>query len=285
MSHISLILLLLLLFATIICFCITLLRHPPGVEDPKICITTSRDPSSKLREFTKELRLIFPTSHRINRGNTKVAELVRTHIRQPLSRVFLFCIVVLVLVMIMMLMMTSTLMIVTATKVDTCRRSAFTDLIIVQEHRGIPVGLIVSHLPFGPTAHFAIVNPVLRHDLPERHTVSEAYPHLVFHNFETKLGQRVKSVLRFLFPVPKTESKRVMSFVNQKDYISFRHHTYVGETITPCTLWAELTWEAPDSASRLVSFDADSYSYNVEVRCGDAESGASHDQSNTNLDW
>ena len=32
---------------------------------------------------------------------------------------------------------------------------------------------------------------------------------------------------------------------------------------------------APDSASRLVSFDADSYSHNVEVRSGDAESGAS----------
>ena len=35
-------------------------------------------------------------------------------------------------------------------------------------------------------------------------------------------------------------------------------------------------YEAPDSASRLVSFDADSYSHNVEVRSGDAESGASH---------
>ena len=34
--------------------------------------------------------------------------------------------------------------------------------------------------------------------------------------------------------------------------------------------------EAPDSASRLVSFDADSYSHNVEVRSGDAESGASY---------
>ena len=37
------------------------------------------------------------------------------------------------------------------------------------------------------------------------------------------------------------------------------------------------TCEAPDSASRLVSFDADSYSHTVEVRSGDAESGASVD--------
>jgi len=156
-----------------------------GLEDPKICITTSRDPSSKLREFTKELRLIFPTSHRINRGNTKISELV-----------------------------------------DTCRRSAFTDIIIVQEHRGVPVGLVVSHLPYGPTAQFAIANPVLRHDLPEKHTISEAYPHLIFDNFETKLGLRFQSILKYLFPVPKPDSKRVMSFINQRDYISFRHHTY-----------------------------------------------------------
>ena len=33
-----------------------------GVEDPKIVITTSRDPSSKLKQFAKELRLIFPNS-------------------------------------------------------------------------------------------------------------------------------------------------------------------------------------------------------------------------------
>ncbi len=52
--------------------------------------------------------------------------------------------------------------------------------------------------------------------------VSEAYPHIVFHNFQTPLGARVKNVLRYLFPVPKEESRRVMSFVNTNDYISFR---------------------------------------------------------------
>ena len=44
-------------------------------------------------------------------------------------------------------------------------------------------------------------------------------------------------------------------------------------------LWIPVSvssYEAPDSASRLVSFDADSYSHNVEVRSGDAESGASY---------
>ena len=38
-----------------------------GVEDPKIMITTSRDPSSKLKQFAKEMRLLFPGAQRLNR--------------------------------------------------------------------------------------------------------------------------------------------------------------------------------------------------------------------------
>ena len=46
-----------------------------GILDPKILITTSRDPSSRLLQFAKEMRLVFPSSHRINRGNYVVKEL------------------------------------------------------------------------------------------------------------------------------------------------------------------------------------------------------------------
>ena len=34
------------------------------------------------------------------------------------------------------------------------------------------------------------------------------------------------SVLKYLFPVPKDESKRVMTFANENDFISFRHHNF-----------------------------------------------------------
>lgn len=43
-----------------------------GVQDPKILLTTSRDPSSRLTQFVKELRLLLPNSQRINRGNVVV---------------------------------------------------------------------------------------------------------------------------------------------------------------------------------------------------------------------
>lgn len=38
--------------------------------------------------------------------------------------------------------------------VASCRSHDFTDVIFVQEVRGIPTRIIISHLPFGPTAYF-----------------------------------------------------------------------------------------------------------------------------------
>ncbi|KAI8929345.1 anticodon-binding protein [Entophlyctis helioformis] len=156
-----------------------------GEVDPKILVTTSRDPSSRLQQFAKEMKLMFPNSQRMNRGNYVVEDIV-----------------------------------------DACRKSDATDLIIFHEHRGQPDGMVISHFPYGPTAYFTLHNVVLRHDIPDRGTVSEQFPHLIFDKFNSKLGQRVQNILKYLFPVPKEDSKRVMTFANQADYISFRHHVY-----------------------------------------------------------
>ena len=53
------------------------------------------------------------------------------------------------------------------------------------------LGLIICHLPHGPTAYFTISDLVMRHDIPNIGNMSEAYPNLVFHNFKTRLGERV----------------------------------------------------------------------------------------------
>eukprot|EP00123_Amoebidium_parasiticum_P020415 comp4951_c0_seq1/m.1043 comp4951_c0_seq1/g.1043 ORF comp4951_c0_seq1/g.1043 comp4951_c0_seq1/m.1043 type:complete len:288 (-) comp4951_c0_seq1:21-884(-) len=157
-----------------------------GVRDPKVVITTARDPSSRLAQFAKEFKLLIPNAQRLNRGNFVVKELV-----------------------------------------DTCRSNDITDLLILHEHRGEPDGLIVCHLPYGPTAYFALSNVVMRHDVKEfTSTMSEQYPHLIFNNFTTTLGNRVQNILKYLYPVPKESSTRVMAFANDSDYISFRHHTF-----------------------------------------------------------
>eukprot|EP00742_Colponemidia_sp_Colp-10_P004166 GILJ01004445.1.p1 GENE.GILJ01004445.1~~GILJ01004445.1.p1 ORF type:complete len:288 (+),score=43.23 GILJ01004445.1:80-943(+) len=157
-----------------------------GVREPKILVTTSRDPSSRLTQFLKEVRLMVPNAQRVNRGSYIVKDLV-----------------------------------------DLCRTNEISDLIILHEHRGEPDGMIVSHMPYGPTAYFGLSSVVMRHDLKEKpENMSEAYPHLIFHGFNTNLGERVTNILKYLFPPPKTESKRVLTFANNNDFISFRHHTY-----------------------------------------------------------
>ena len=77
-----------------------------GVADPKVLVTTSHDPSSKLTQFLKEVKLLIPNSTRMNRGGNTVAQIV-----------------------------------------ETCRADGFTDLVVLQEHRGIPDGIVISHMP------------------------------------------------------------------------------------------------------------------------------------------
>jgi len=157
-----------------------------GLREPRVCITTSRDPSSRLRQFAAEVRLLFPNAQRINRGSTTSKAIV-----------------------------------------DAARDAEFTDIVLVQETRGEPDAMLISHLPFGPTVHFSLANAVLRHDIEGRAPVSETYPHLVFQNFSTPLGKRIQTILTHLFPVPKADSTRVLTFSNASDFISFRHHVFV----------------------------------------------------------
>ena len=48
-----------------------------GVKDPKIMVTTSRDPSSRLKQFAKEIKLLLPNAQRLNRGGYEIQELVK----------------------------------------------------------------------------------------------------------------------------------------------------------------------------------------------------------------
>ncbi|TXG55948.1 hypothetical protein EZV62_017261 [Acer yangbiense] len=113
-----------------------------------------------------------------------------------------------------------------------CRAHDFTDVVLVHEYRSVSDGLIISHLPFGPTAYVWFTQCgkyVTRHDIKDKkamRTMPEAYPHLILNNFKTKLGERTVNILKHLFPVPKPDTKRIITFANQSDYISFRHHIY-----------------------------------------------------------
>lgn len=110
--------------------------------------------------------------------------------------------------------------------VEAAKKAGFTDMITLTETRGQPDGLVISHLPFGPTAYFTLSNCVLRHDIPECGPASQAHPHLIIDNMSTKIGARVGRILQALYPMAKDSTKRVISYANQNDFISFRHHLY-----------------------------------------------------------
>lgn len=159
-----------------------------NVRDPKIMLTTSRDPSGPLTQFVKELKFVFPNSQRFNRGGQLISEII-----------------------------------------ETGRAHDFTDVVLVNENRGVPNRIVICHLPYGPTASFQLLNVVTRHDIKDKKaigTMPEAYPHLIFDKFSSKIGQRTATILKHLFPVPKADTKRIVTFANQSDYISFRNHVY-----------------------------------------------------------
>ena len=39
-------------------------------------------------------------------------------------------------------------------------------------------------------------------------------------------SSQAMNILKYLFPVPKEDSRRVLTFANHDDFIVFRHHTY-----------------------------------------------------------
>ncbi|KAK9321432.1 anticodon-binding protein [Lipomyces orientalis] len=49
-----------------------------GIQDPRVVVTTSRDPSTRLGQFAKEIRLMLPTAVRLNRGNAVLPSLVKS---------------------------------------------------------------------------------------------------------------------------------------------------------------------------------------------------------------
>lgn len=155
-------------------------------SNPKMLLSTSRDPSARLVAFAKEIKHVIPNSHRVNRGN---------HVLQDL--------------------------------VEICKQNGFTHLILLHEHRGSPDGLIISHIPHGPTAFFTLKDVQLRHDLPiQKGNISGVYPHLIFNNFKSNIGGKFVKILKGIFPVSKEDSTRLCTFIAQKDSILFRHYDF-----------------------------------------------------------
>ncbi|RMZ76438.1 hypothetical protein DV737_g4825, partial [Chaetothyriales sp. CBS 132003] len=200
-----------------------------GLTDPRPLVTTSRSPSTRLAAFSKEIRLLLPTAIRLNRGNLILPTLLHSAAAASLS-----------------------------------------DIILLHEHRGTPTAITISHLPHGPTASFSLHNVLLRADIPNaaRGTVSESYPHLIFEGFTTRLGKRVESILKHLFPPrdgPHRLGNRVVTFRNVDDSIHVRHHVFV------MTAWK--TVELAEVGPRMT------------MRCFEIRAGTLDNASGAEVEW
>ncbi|KAL2823059.1 anticodon-binding protein [Aspergillus granulosus] len=161
-----------------------------GIVDPRPIVTTSRSPSVRLGTFAKEIRLLLPTSIRLNRGNLVLPDLVSSANSAGLTDMILL------------------------------HEHRGTPTAMTISH--LPHGPTASFSLHNVVLRADIPNAA-------RGTVSESYPHLIFEGFKTKLGERVVQVLKHLFP-PREAGKvgnRVVSFVNKEDSIEVRHHVFV----------------------------------------------------------
>ncbi|KAH9900180.1 Brix-domain-containing protein [Xylariomycetidae sp. FL2044] len=123
-----------------------------GLVDPRVVVTTSREPSARLSAFAKEIRLLLTPAIRLNRGTTILPDLVKSAQSSGLS--------------------------------DICllheHRGVPTALTISHTPHGPTASFSLHNVVLRHDIPGTI-----------RGTVSESYPHLIFEGFNTRLGDRV----------------------------------------------------------------------------------------------
>ncbi|KAI9693603.1 MAG: snoRNA-binding rRNA-processing protein imp4 [Bathelium mastoideum] len=168
--------------------------HLSGIVDPRVLITTSRSPSSRLSAFAKEIRLLLPTSIRLNRGTLVLPNLVSSANASALSDIVLL------------------------------HEHRGTPTALTISH--LPHGPTASF-----SLHNVLLRHDIPDSAAG--TVSESYPHLIFEGFTTPLGKRVVQILKHLFPPREALTSknklgsRVVTFRNFEDSIEVRHHVFV----------------------------------------------------------
>jgi rRNA maturation protein Rpf1 len=114
--------------------------------------------------------------------------------------------------------------------IEYAKQNGFTDVVVVNEDKKVLNGMVVCHLPDGPTAVFNLSSVILNRDIKGRGKPTDHKPELVLNNFGTRLGYRIGRMFGSLFcQDPTFRGRRVITFHNQRDYIFFRHHRYAFE--------------------------------------------------------
>lgn len=158
-------------------------------RQPKLLITSSFKPGSRVKQLILEMLDVFPIAIYYSRKDYGLKKIVEYAIAE-----------------------------------------GFTDLVVFNQDRKEVNGMLVCHLPYGPTAQFRLRNLKLRKELVNCGEPTMHKPELVLNNFGSRLGRRIARFFVSLFPQdPQFRGRQVATFHNQRDYIFFRHHRYVFE--------------------------------------------------------
>nr|ACO11827.1 Ribosome production factor 1 [Lepeophtheirus salmonis] len=108
------------------------------------------------------------------------------------------------------------------------KERGYTDVVVINENNRKPNGMVVSHLPDGPTAHFKLSNVKATKEMKKNwRNITSHRPEVILNNFTTRLGHSIGRMLASLFHYePEFRGQRAVTFHNQRDYMFFRHHRY-----------------------------------------------------------
>lgn len=103
----------------------------------------------------------------------------------------------------------------------------YTHIIRLQEFQNEPYCLEMSMLPYGPSVSLRIRKYVACKDIHNRGVPILTQPEMIFKNLKTSLGARLQRFLGSIFPPqPKLQDRTIISVINQRDFLFFRHHRY-----------------------------------------------------------
>ena len=115
--------------------------------------------------------------------------------------------------------------------VDICtyaRGSGFSHVLAVTQSHGKVVGMTVTFLSNGLTAHFRLSNLKLCKDIPNRAEWTKHYPELFFKGFDTSIANTTKKIIESVFPTKRDyRGRAVVTFLNKRDFIFVRAHRYM----------------------------------------------------------
>ncbi|KAJ8443442.1 hypothetical protein Cgig2_026229 [Carnegiea gigantea] len=179
-------------------------------REPKILITTSRDPSQPLSLQRLELKLVFLNAERMNRSGQVVYRSLDSSDVMEDSRIIGSCVHVQILIFTTDKHLRLLMRLLNLAVLVSLRMSSWFMSIVVY-------GLVISHLPFGPTAYFGLHNVVSsimfvkKQGGPKSIELKEIGPRFELRLYQIKLGtveQKEAQNEWVLRPYMKTTKKR-----------------------------------------------------------------------------